>query len=63
MIKRLWPVFHLTVAEQRMVIFLLSAVVAVVAAKSYRDVAINAVPAEASLPAADQPSPSPGIRP
>jgi hypothetical protein len=62
MIKRVVPVFQLTVAEQRVVIVVLCAVVAVFAVKSYREAALDAKPAE-PLSTIDQPSSSPGIRP
>ena len=61
MIKRLLPVFALTVVEQRVVIVLLCALVAVVAVKSYRESALDSKPAEPL--ATVQPSSSPGIRP
>ena len=57
--KRLRAVFTLTVPEQRVIIFVLAALVGVIAIKTYRErssaEAINSAPA--------QPSPSPGIRP
>jgi uncharacterized membrane protein YraQ (UPF0718 family) len=62
MIKRLLPVFQLTVVEQRVVIVLLCAVVIGVAVKSYREAALDAKSAE-PLVTVDQPSSSPGIRP
>ncbi len=55
--KRLRAVFALTVAEQRVVISLLSLFVALAAVKHYRDAHLS------PLPATVQPSPSPGILP
>ena len=57
--KRLHEVFTLTVPEQRVIIFVLAALVAVIAIKTYRE--RNAAEVIISAPA--QPSPSPGIRP
>ena len=62
MIKQLLPVFDLKVAEQRVVIFVLCAVVACVAIKTCREAATEAE-VVAPISATDQPSPNPGIRP
>ena len=62
MIKRLLKVVELTVPEQRVVIFAVSALVAFVALKTWRNAADDSRPT--TPPAAlDQPSPSPGMRP
>ncbi len=55
--KRLLAVFELTVPEQRVVIVLLSILIALAAAKTYR------AEKHARVPATAQPSPSPGILP
>ena len=60
--KRLLKVMELTVPEQRVVIFGLCALLAVVALKSWRDGA-KREPGQTPAAAVDQPSPSPGIRP
>ena len=62
MIRQLLRIVELTVPEQRVVIFALTALVAFVALKTCRDAA-NDVPRDESGVVADQPSPSPGIRP
>lgn len=63
MIKRLLQVGELTVPEQRLVIFLLCALVAFVALRSYRSGAREKEQSPTPSSLADQPSPSPGIRP
>ena len=55
--KRLLAVFELTVPEQRVVILLLSILLIVVAARSYRAEKLTRAPVVV------QPSPSPGILP
>ena len=62
MIKRLLQVGDLTVPEQRVVIFLLCALIAVAAVRYYR-VTAGGDPSKVTSTAVDQPSPSPGIRP
>jgi len=56
--KRLWRVFELTVAEQRVVVVVLLGVVGFVGLKTYRQLTRTVSPA-----ATTQPSPSPGILP
>ena len=63
MMKRLREVGELTVPQQGVVIFLLCALVAYVALRSYRSGGTEKTETATQLPAADQPSPSPGIRP
>ena len=58
--RRLREVFTLTVAEQRVILFVFAALVLFAAAKSYRDRAADAAPI---VETRDQPSPSPGIGP
>jgi hypothetical protein len=55
--KRLLAVFELTVPEQRVVILLLSVLIAVAATRSYRAEKLT------RAPVVTQPSPSPGILP
>ena len=58
--RRLREVFTLNVAEQRVIVFAFVALVLFIAAKTYRD---RAVDSPSITEARDQPSPSPGIRP
>ena len=58
MTKQLLKIVELTVPEQRVVIFVVCALLGVAALKTYRGRSIDAPAAET-----DQPSPSPGIRP
>ena len=62
MIRRLLKIVELTVPEQRVVIFAICALLAFVALKTCRERAKYA-PLDARGVAADQPSPSPGMRP
>lgn len=61
--KRFLAMFELTVAEQRVVIFLLLALVAFAALMSRRDTGGNEVVNSTTPAASDQPSPSPGTGP
>ena len=63
MIKRLLQIAELTVPEQRVVVFVLCALVAFVTLKTYRDAAKHESGSAPPAAVADQPSPSPGIRP
>ena len=62
MIKRLAQMCELTVPEQKIVVVLLCVLIAVAALRYYR-VASGGDSTSAHATAADQPSPSPGIRP
>ena len=59
--RRLREVFTLTGTEQRVIVFIFTALVLFVAVNSYREAATDAP--RAIETAEDQPSPSPGIRP
>jgi hypothetical protein len=61
-IKRLLKMVDLTGPEQRVVIFALCALVTFVALKAWRD-GVKHSHRDTPVPHADQPSPSPGIRP
>ena len=60
--KRIGAVFELTVPEQRVILVLLLALIALVAIEDYRDSNRHRPPSVAAA-AEDQPSPSPGILP
>ena len=62
MIKRFAQMCELTLPEQRIVVFLLCALIAVAAVRYYR-VTAGGDPSKVTSTAVDQPSPSPGIRP
>ncbi len=63
MMKRLLRIVELTGPEQRVVVFVLCALVAFVTLKAYRDAAKHQLSSAQPAVVADQPSPSPGIRP
>ena len=62
MIKRFAQMCELTLPEQRIVVVLLCALLAIAAVRYYR-LATGGESINANATAVDQPSPSPGIRP